>query len=109
MDYLAELEKAIKNIKTINSPVVSEVEQPVFNNELDESEKEMIIKNYKKPWSRLNADQKHKLLLDYSKAKNSDFSVLKNALRDKLLTVSYNQEKMSIDSLELKTKVINKE
>lgn len=114
MDYLAELENAIKNIKTINNPVISEVEirpanfhkeveQPAFNTELNESEKEMITKNYKKPWSRLNVDQKHKLLLDYSKAKNADFSVLKNALRDKILTVKYNQDIMKIEELSFAT------
>lgn len=103
MDYLAELEKAIMNIKTINNFVVSEVEQPAFNTELNESEKEMITKNYKKPWSRLNVDQKHKLLLDYSKAKNADFSVLKNALRDKILTVKYNQDIMKIEELSFAT------
>jgi len=104
MDYLAELEKAIKNIKTINNPVISGVEiLPAFNTELNEFEKEMITKNYKKPWSRLNVDQKHKLLLDYSKAKNADFSVLKNALRDKILTVKYNQDTMKIDELSFAT------
>jgi hypothetical protein len=118
MDYLAEVEKAIKNIKTINNPVVSEVEQTSFNNslalELDKSEKEMIEKNYKKPWSRLNVDQKTKLLLDYSKTKNADFSVLKNALRDKILTVKYNQDTMKIEELsfvesKIKVKEIEKD
>jgi hypothetical protein len=104
MDYLAELEKSIKNIKIINNIQITSLENndKVFNTELDESEKEMIIKNYKKPWSRLNADQKNKLLLDYSKSKNADFSVLKSALRDKLLEVSYNQDKMSIDTIKFK-------
>jgi hypothetical protein len=105
MDYLAELEKTIKNIKTINNPanLNKEVEQPAFNTELNEYEKEMITKNYKKPWSRLNVDQKHKLLLDYTKVKNADFSVLKNALRDKILTVKYNQDTMKIDELSFAT------
>jgi hypothetical protein len=104
MDYLAELEKSIKNIKNINNIQITSLENndKVFNTELDESEKEMIIKNYKKPWSRLNVDQKNKLLLDYSKSKNADFSVLKSALRDKLLEVSYNQDKMSIDTIKFK-------
>lgn len=103
MDYLAELEKSIKNIKNINNiQTTPENNEKVFNTELDESEKEMIIKNYKKPWSRLNADQKSKLLLDYSKSKNADFSVLKNALRDKLLEVSYNQDKMTIETIKFK-------
>lgn len=103
MDYLAELEKSIKNIKNINNiQTTPENNEKVFNTELDESEKEMIIKNYKKPWSRLNADQKNKLLFDYSKSKNADFSVLKSALRDKLLEVSYNQDKMTIETIKFK-------
>jgi hypothetical protein len=114
MDYLAEVEKAIKNIKTINNPPVTVVIDKPFDNELDKTEKEMIEKNYKKPWSKLNADQKTKLLLDYSKAKNADFSVLKNGLRDKIISVKYNQEKMAIDEVnfvesKIKVKEIEKE
>lgn len=101
MDYLAELEKALQNIKNINNPQTEGISSTdnTFNSELDSSEKDMIIKNYKKPWSRLNIDQKHKLLLDYSKVKNIDYSVLKNGLRDKIIGVKYNQEKMTIDEV----------